>query len=528
MHPHHSSLLGKIATDKWALSGVLALWAVMLSIVLGCVAMYGYSVPWREDWSMVPALVGQEQNLPHWLWAQTVEHRVPFPKAVYLVLLKISGGDFRIGMIANTLMLAGLSLAMILTARRIRGEQTRLADTFFPLALLHLGHWDNMIWGWAIAFVIPAVLVCVWLLIIVRCPWPLPPKIAVTVGLITVLLPLSSAVGLIFTPFVALWLAAGAILYQRGTSPRWVVPFQSACVIISIVFACRYFVHYVPPPERLYHFDQVPPPAFLVSTLVTAVRFVGMSLGPVGAGIGRILTAESSTGGVPQSNISVVFCGVGALLWVSSMIPLRRGLGLHRIGTSEGSRFFGFLIFAAAMAALALVLAWSRSGWVPILGMPSRYALLSVPGLCAVYFAWILYGPETARNRFAIACAIAILLALPFNVQEGLEERDIYVAGMRAFEQDLAEGLSWQELADRHYKFLLEWDRDGLAERMQMLQEAKIAPFARDASRSALAERKRDHLGCAAAPDNASNMVTATLHGDDSGRRSFCFENELL
>jgi hypothetical protein len=462
----------------------------MLSVVLGCVAMYGRSVPWREDWYMVPALAGQEQDLLHWLRAQHVEHRLPFPKAVYLVLLKISGGDFRIGMIANTLMLAGLSLAMILTARRIRGlrlierwlkagvlesGQTRLADTFFPLALLHLGHWDNMVWGWGIAFVIPTVLVCVWLLIIVRCPWPLPPKIAVTAVLTTVLLPLSCAIGLIFTPFVALWLAAGTLLYERSTSPMWVVPFQSACVIISIVFACYYFVHYVPPSWPAW----VPPHAFL-STMVTGVRFVGMSLGPVGA---NTYTPLGIGGVPPESIIAVVFCGVGALLWVSSMIPLRRGLGLYRIRMPEGSRFFGLLIFTAAMAALVLALAWGRSPWVPILGMPSRYALLSVPGLCAVYFAWILYGPETTRNRFAIAFAIVILFALPFNVQDGLGERDLYVTGMRAFEQDLAEGLSWQELADRHYQFLLQWDRDGLVERMPMLHEAKIDPFGRGAPR---------------------------------------------
>jgi hypothetical protein len=219
----------QIASDKWALSGVLALWAAMSSVVLGCVAMYGHSVPLVDEWDIVPALTGQEQNLPHWLWAQHEEHRSPFPKAVFLVLLRISGGDLRIGIIANTLMLAGLSLAMILTARRIRGGQTRLADTFFPLALLHLGHWENMVWGWQIVFVIPTVLVCVWLLIIVRCPWPLPPKIAVTAGLTTVLLPLSMAIGLIFTPFVALWLAAGTLLYQRSTSPRWVVPYPE-CV----------------------------------------------------------------------------------------------------------------------------------------------------------------------------------------------------------------------------------------------------------------------------------------------------------
>jgi hypothetical protein len=479
----YSSILGNIPSDKWTLSGVLALWAAMVSVVLGCVAIYGHSVPWREDWNMVPALVGQEQNLPYWLWAQQVEHRLPFPKAVYLVLLKIGGGDFRIGMIANTLMLAGLSLAMILTARRIRGGQTRLADTFFPLALLHLGHWDNMVWGWAIAFVIPTVLVCVWLLIIACCPWPLPPKIAVTAGLTTVLLPFSSAIGLIFTPFVALWLAAGTLLYQRSTSRRWVVPFQSACVIISIVFGCRYLVHFSPPPDRLYHFHRALSEwmPVLVSTMVTGVRFVGMSLGPVGAGTGRILI---STGrGLPGPLLGVVFCGFGALLSVSGMIPLRRGLGLYRIRTPEGSRFFGCVIFTAAMAALVLAMAWGRSGWIPILGMPSRYALLSVPGLCAAYFAWILYGPETTRNRFVNGFAIAILLTLPFNVRDGLAERDFYVTGMRAFEQDLAEGLSWQELADRHYQFLLAWDRDGLVQRMGMLHEAKIAPFGGGAPR---------------------------------------------
>jgi hypothetical protein len=46
----------------------------------------------------------------------------------------------RIAMIANTLMLGMLCLAMILTARRLRGGQTRLADAFFPLVYLHLGH----------------------------------------------------------------------------------------------------------------------------------------------------------------------------------------------------------------------------------------------------------------------------------------------------------------------------------------------------------------------------------------------------
>src|SRR6476619_2288396 len=135
-----SGATSKTASDKWALTAVLVLWAGMVSVVVGCIAVYGRNVPLAEDWDMVPSLVGQQPNLLEWLWAQNNEHRLPLPKAVYLALLKISGGDFRIGMLANTLLLAGLCLAMILTARRLRGGQTRLVDAFFPLVLLHIGH----------------------------------------------------------------------------------------------------------------------------------------------------------------------------------------------------------------------------------------------------------------------------------------------------------------------------------------------------------------------------------------------------
>src|SRR5258708_2618059 len=138
-----SGAMRKWGSDQWALAGVLALWAVMTAIVLTCVVIYGRNLPWREDWDMVPALTGQQPNLLEWLWAQNNEHRLPLQKVLYLVLLRISGGDFRIGMIANTLMLGGLSLASILTARRLLGGRTRLSDACFPLACLLAGDWGQ-------------------------------------------------------------------------------------------------------------------------------------------------------------------------------------------------------------------------------------------------------------------------------------------------------------------------------------------------------------------------------------------------
>jgi hypothetical protein len=55
------------------------------------------------------------------------------------------------------------------------------------------------------------------------------------------------------------------------------------------------------------------------------------------------------------------------------------------------------------------------------------------------------------------------------------------VIGMSAFEQDLSNGLSWQELGDKHEPFFARGDGPILVERMWMLHEAKIGPLGRAA-----------------------------------------------
>ncbi|MBV9480026.1 MAG: hypothetical protein JO249_04630 [Acidobacteria bacterium] len=437
-----------IIFDKWALISVLGVWAGMVAAMLSWIAEYGRNVPWAEDWVMVAALVGKQSHLMKWLWSQTMEHRAPIQRAAYLVLLKASGGDFRIGMIANAVALGGLCLATILIARRLRGGQTRLADVFFPLVFLHLGHFENIFRGWQLQFIISASLACVWLLIIVDSRWPLSSKVAVIAGITLVLLPLSGGGGMIFTPFVVLWITAGVLLFRKSMTARWIIPFEAACVFISIVLVIVYFVG--------YEFVTQTNPG-VVAIIIASARFVGMALGPAGA-------AKSITG--------VLFCGVAFLLLASMIIPLRYGL----LNTCPAERFraFGLLIFAGAMATSTLAIGWGRAHW----GEQDRYALISAPGLCAVYFAWILYGSESMRNRVTIIFAIAMLIALPFNIRRGIFYREVYVAGMQAFEQDLRGGMSVKELAERHQKFLFGWvPLEQLVGEMRMLHQARMGPW---------------------------------------------------
>jgi hypothetical protein len=123
-----------------------AAWAGMLGAALWFVWDYGTNVPfWPDEWGYASILSGEQPVSLAWLWQQHLEHRLPFPKLVWLGLLRVTGYDFRAGMYCNVLLLGALALVLILAARKLRGR-TSYADAFFPLILLHWGHWENLLW----------------------------------------------------------------------------------------------------------------------------------------------------------------------------------------------------------------------------------------------------------------------------------------------------------------------------------------------------------------------------------------------
>src|SRR5262249_20683835 len=149
-----------------------------LLVVLLCIAKYGRNVPLAEDWLLVAPLTGYEPNLTAWLWAQNNEHRVPMPRLMLLALLKVTGGDFRAGMVFNALALGALAAAMIQVARCVRSGRISYTDAFFPVVLLHMGNWPNLVWSWQLGFVVATILVCALLLIITGQGPTLAPRTA--------------------------------------------------------------------------------------------------------------------------------------------------------------------------------------------------------------------------------------------------------------------------------------------------------------------------------------------------------------
>ncbi|HEY2896469.1 MAG TPA: hypothetical protein VGJ12_04975, partial [Gemmatimonadaceae bacterium] len=136
---------------------------------------------------------------------------------------------------------------------------------------------------------------------------------------------------------------------------------------------------------------------------------------------------------------------------------------------------------------LALAIGWGRAATDMVSGMPMRYVLFAVPALCASYFIWELYAPETPRRWLEGALCVAMLVLLPWNTREGfglpgrydIGWRGWYVTGMNAVEQDIRNGMPRLEMASRHREFLMHWDENKLAAGMRMLHDAHIGPFSR-------------------------------------------------
>ena len=447
--------LSETGSDQRARIFVWSVWFVMMLIALACIAKYGQNIPLAEDWLLVAPLTGNEPDLLGWLWAQNNEHRVPLPRLMLLALLKVSNGDFRVGMVFNAMTLGGLAIAMMQVARQLRGR-TDLADAFFPVALLHIGNWENLVWSWQLSFVVPTALISGVLLTIVSQPTLATPGAAIFTGIALVLLPLCGGIGLLFVPFLALWLSYCGFLHlkvvKNSSGQRSLGGFLIGSAAIALCLVGLYFVGYQRPYWN-------PPSPGVGATLKTAAMFLALGFGPVAARSWKL-------------SILVAFAVLVPSLGVAVKGVLRhQGLERHRA--------LGVLLFFSSLIVFALAMGWGRSGLVPTVGMPIRYVLLAVPTFCMAFFVWELYGSRQFRIVLQRGLLLGMCLLIPFNTMMGFQWRSWYLSGMQAVEQDLLAGSSPTLLAKHHKDFLIHWwDENKLAAHMQMLHDAGISSFA--------------------------------------------------
>jgi len=108
-------------------------WLCLVGADVWFIHRFGTNAPFQSEWRLVPAVFGRES--PDYS---------SLPRLILTALYRASGFDFRAGMFASLAFLAGLTAAMIMVSRSVRGRAD-WSDAVYPLLLLHWGHTSTLL-----------------------------------------------------------------------------------------------------------------------------------------------------------------------------------------------------------------------------------------------------------------------------------------------------------------------------------------------------------------------------------------------
>ncbi len=429
---------------------VFGTWIALAAAAFYLVGRYGTNVPYWDEWDEVPYVTGHEEVTLARIWSAHNEHRIPVPRAIYLALLSVSGGDYRAGMYASAALLSALALGLVLVARRIRGR-VAYEDAVFPLLLLHWGHGPNLLISFQIALVLSSAIAMVVYLGIVGQRGPFSVGAAGAVGAGVALLPLNGATGLVMMPPLGLWCAYAGWRARRSGEPRGrvVAAVFGVCGAVALVLGGLYIVGF----EGLAAHRGLE-----VSTaqgFERSAEFIGMSLGRAGAAYWPWITVVV---------LAVAAATAALVLSVAIRRPEERLAGT------------GALLTLLSLLALAAAVGWGRRHLGTGGGFHPRFALLAAPLVAWAYLAWLRWAPGRGGRLVGIFLLALTVGLLPANMKQGRRAAARHQRVLRAVELDVRRGLATGEIAARHAR-RLHPSRELLELYLPMLERARMGPY---------------------------------------------------
>lgn len=428
---------------------LLAVWAALALGAAAFVLMIGTNAPYADEWEFVPALVGEEPALP-WLWRQHNEHRLPLPRAIYLSLFKVTH-DFRAGMLLQVVMLSALAFYLMRVAAKLRGTP-HWSDVFFPVSLLHVGHWENFLMGYQVCFVLFCVLATGLAVLALRMTPRNAFRRGAAAGVLLMLLALTGGSGLAVVPPVAAWLAFVAWSVWR-TGERGRAALLMLLALLPVAYLGVYFVGYERPPDH--------PEPSTDPLAVLPVAAAVLALAP-GVGLSGVWWA-----------VAAAEVALGA--WTIALLVRR--------GRAEALSTVGLVAVAAGVAGVALAIGAARAEWGAARVLQfARYSLLVWPLLAAAYLSWVKLG----RKWVPVALCAAAALAFPTNTGTGILNGAALKGEYAAVEADAAGGMTAEQVANAEDRRItrnpettaIVLQRDRAIRGISLLREARVGIFA--------------------------------------------------
>ncbi len=122
---------------------------------------YSNPFPYSDEWNFLPQAIGVEPLTWDWVWAQHSDHRIPIQKIFQVSLLRLTGYDFGLLILANTILIF-LTTSLLISAVRIYRESSQVGDLIIPLILMNPG-FGPFIWSFHFEFMSSTLLSLIFL-----------------------------------------------------------------------------------------------------------------------------------------------------------------------------------------------------------------------------------------------------------------------------------------------------------------------------------------------------------------------------
>ncbi len=404
---------------------VWLVWAICSVGLLYYVNKVSVNLPAWEEWLSVPELLG-EKDPWHWFVGRLQEHRYVLGRVTQWLLFHASGGDFRAGCYASSVLTSLAVVLLIRTAKRLRGRH-HYGDALLPLMFLNPGASENFYLGYQLAFAWDVFFGALMIAIAARSDERRPWATAWRAGVVLSLLALGGWIGLAFVPPGSLWLIW--LAWRNGWKSS-----KSLFLVLWVVALAGYFAW------NYWELQQNPLPGSPpVNDRPTQLRvlteYLAMMFGP-----------KATTSSVVLASLAVVLLcvTVGTLLWNLWKRPALR------------SSSFGLLVVLAAVLLMGYALAQRRGNGfamrnLPLLGLASTVAYFTLGRM-----AWVRFGTRPLRW---VPYSASILVVVCGGVLaytgwgEGLSNGSFHRERHKQFERDRDNGLSLHFLASKHYLF---------------------------------------------------------------------------
>ena len=346
-----------------------------VAIIVRLISDYGVNVPYGDEWSLIPLFSKWNDHQLAFadIFRQHNEHRIFFPKLIYLAFAQLTHWNVRAEMFFSVLLCCGTSAGIyILLKRTVPGTAKKhlLLWALSNLLIFSPVQAENWLWGFQLQIFIPTFCLVASLAVLGSRLRHGTKFLAAC--LLAIVATFSFGGGLLLCPIILGYLALQ--LEKRG----WLMLGGAIFILLMVLYFLRYHRQPVLGPQTGDPLDYL-------------VYFVGFN----GSALGRIP--------IQQPLVLAGIIGASAfIIYVAAC-----GLFVRLAGESLRSAAPWLALGAYAICSAALA-AYTRISWGPRQSLDSRYASISVNLYVALIALIAIASQQTRQLKSASPLARAI------------------------------------------------------------------------------------------------------------------------